>query len=226
MVSEATPVTAPAGKTTTKGPWRPGLSVPILVVANLFPLFGVLRLGWNASDILLLYWGENAIIGIWNLLKMSTAKGAGPAGPKLLFLLFFAVHYGFFMAVHYFFLVSFLSKGFGPPGFSLDLLRGVGPGLLVLFLSHGISFLANYIGRGEYLGASTARLVFQPYGRIVVMHLTIIFGAGLMMLTGQSIVLLVTLILFKTAVDGLSHLKERKKFGLVAARPPAAGLGT
>jgi len=219
-------VTAPIGKTTTKAPWRPGLSVLILVVANLFPLFGVLRLGWNAPDILLLYWGENAIIGIWNLLKMSTAKGAGPAGPKPLFLLFFAVHYGFFMAIHYFFLVSFLSKGFGPHGFSLDLLRGVRPGLLVLFLSHGISFFANYIGRGEYLGASTAHLVFQPYGRIVVMHLTIIFGAGLMMLTGQSVVLLGTLILLKIALDVMAHQRERQKFGFVAATPPAPGLGT
>ena len=43
------------------------LSVPILVMANLVPLAGVLLWGWDVFLILLLFWGENVIIGIFGI---------------------------------------------------------------------------------------------------------------------------------------------------------------
>ena len=44
-----------------------------LIVANLIPLFGVLFLGWSVWNILVIYWLENGIAGVINVLKMSTA---------------------------------------------------------------------------------------------------------------------------------------------------------
>jgi hypothetical protein len=48
--------------------------------------------------------------------------------------------------------------------------------LLGLFISHGISYRLNYIGRGEYLRTSVVRQMAAPYGRLVVLHITIILG--------------------------------------------------
>ena len=45
-------------------------SVVALVVANIFPILGVLFLGWSVGEIMLLYWAESAVIGIYNIGKM------------------------------------------------------------------------------------------------------------------------------------------------------------
>jgi hypothetical protein len=65
--------------------YRVGSSVGALValiVANLVPLVGVLWFGWNVWAILIIYWLENGIVGLFNVLKMGRASGPedGPAG--------------------------------------------------------------------------------------------------------------------------------------------------
>lgn len=45
-------------------------SAIVLTLANLVPLAGVLWLDWQVFDVLLLYWAENAIIGVINVLRM------------------------------------------------------------------------------------------------------------------------------------------------------------
>lgn len=49
-------------------------SVIMLIGANLIPVIGVVWWGWNTTDIVMLYWAENGIIGIFNILKMLTVK--------------------------------------------------------------------------------------------------------------------------------------------------------
>ena len=41
-----------------------------LIAANLAPVAGVVFLSWTIEDVLLLYWAESAIIGIYNLARM------------------------------------------------------------------------------------------------------------------------------------------------------------
>jgi hypothetical protein len=97
---------------------------------------------------------------------------------------------------------------FGPAG-------SVGPrtdvllwGTIALLISHVVSFFLNYIGRREYLTRSIAVQMFAPYVRVVVLHLTILFGALMTFLLGQPIGALVVLILLKTALDLRLHLRE------------------
>ncbi|MEM9657809.1 MAG: DUF6498-containing protein, partial [Planctomycetota bacterium] len=45
-------------------------SVIALVVANVVPLFGVLLFDWSVFAVMALYWSENVIIGVINVLKM------------------------------------------------------------------------------------------------------------------------------------------------------------
>jgi hypothetical protein len=88
---------------------------------------------------------------------------------------------------------------------------------VALFISHGASFLFNYLGRREYLTASPMRQMGAPYARVVVLHLTIIFGAFVVAFLGAPIGALLVLVVLKTAFDLGLHLREHR-----AAGPPVA----
>ena len=91
-------------------------SVWILVVANLLPLVGVFFFGWDARLILFIYWGENLVVGLLNVLKMVCIRGGvGENSTKLFMIPFFMVHFGGFCAVHGVFLVVLTSE-FGSGG--------------------------------------------------------------------------------------------------------------
>ena len=75
----------------------------VLVLVNLIPLFGTLFLGWNAYDIIFLYWFENIVVGFYTVLKMSHARGEtatsvdtnlGQLKAKPAVIRFFILHYG------------------------------------------------------------------------------------------------------------------------------------
>ena len=82
-------------------------------------------------------------------------------------------------------------------------------GAIVLFLSHGASFLFNYVGRGEYLTKSPMSQMGAPYARVVILHLTIIFGTFVVIALGTPIGALLLLVVLKTAFDLTLHLRER-----------------
>src|SRR6185503_5564408 len=86
-------------------PWQ-RTSLGALVIANMVPLLGVLALDWDLYGVMVLYWAENSIIGLYNVLKMLRVGGA-KAAPLAAF---FCVHYGIFMLVHFVFVRSM----FGP----------------------------------------------------------------------------------------------------------------
>ena len=88
--------------------------------------------------------------------------------------------------------------------------------LIGLFISHGLSYRLNYIGRGEYLRTTVARQMFAPYGRLVVLHVTIIFGAVLIGVTGAPAAAIVVLVLLKIALDLGLHLAEHRNAPTVA----------
>ena len=93
-------------------------AVVALVVANAIPLAGVLFLGWSVWTILILYWLENGIVGVFNVLKMARAQGPDtadrraiaqnpvPSGSKLALIPFFVIHYGLFWFVHGIFVLT------------------------------------------------------------------------------------------------------------------------
>ncbi len=45
-------------------------SALVLIIANMIPLAGSAFLGWNLGDVMVLYWAESAIIGLFNLCKI------------------------------------------------------------------------------------------------------------------------------------------------------------
>jgi Family of unknown function (DUF6498) len=169
-----------------------------------------------------------AITRMFGALRIPTAARVGLA-------VFFVIHYGIFWLVHGIFvfaLPAFLGNGSsqcvagqpvfpsGTPGgfpggdvcssgpFGDIVWSNVGIAALALFLSHGASFLFNYIGAGEYITASPTRQMGAPYGRVVVLHLTILFGAFAVAFLGSPVGALLILVALKTAFDLGLHLRQ------------------
>ena len=213
------------------------LPLVALLIANALPVVGVLCFGWDAFAIVLLYWTENIVIGFYNVLKMAFVKMPHPGGHlgKLFMIPFFTVHYGGFTAVHGVFVLAFFqqdSGGFNPfpagdtwPFFLIFvqlLFNVIGQALMIvppnmlyaiaaLFFSHGVSFVYNYFYKGERNRTSLQKLMSQPYGRIVVLHIAVLIGGFLTMAIGSPVGVLLILVLLKTIVDVKLHLRERKK---------------
>ena len=200
----------------------------VLVLANLVPLAGVLLLDWQVFDILILYWAENVIIGVVNVLRMAVTG----ARDKWFLMPFFAIHYGIFCFGH---LMAILGV-FDPPGGSdavWQLFFGMTPAEVVrsplwiamsaIAISHLFSFFGNFIAGGEYRRTSAGTLMGRPYGRIVVLHVAVLFGAALVQWLGSPVVMLLVLIAAKTVLDLKLHASEREIFSMPAA---AAGTAT
>ena len=194
------------------------LSAAALVVSNLVPLAGVLFLGWHVLDILLLFWLENIVIGLINVLKMFCVAISHKENGNLALLPFFIVHYGIFAAVHGIFVCAlFAPPGSGamaaPLGFAVNYVLHA-PGMWVatasLFGSHLVSFLAHFIIGGEIRRTTLPNLMRQPYRRVILLHLTILAGGGLVEVTGAKKLGVAALVLIKTALDLTAHRKTHK----------------
>jgi len=189
----------------------------VLIAANLVPMLGVLFLGWEVFPILFLFWCENVVVGLFNVLRMAMCSGGDRMThwAKLFMIPFFCVHYGIFTAVHGTFLFGFFAAvHLGHDiGNAIDLLLKdyLFWALVALFLSHAVSFVVNYIGKQEYRRVTLEQLMALPYGRIVVLHVTILFGAFLFAFTGLPSVCLTLLVVLKIIVDLKAHQKEHHK---------------
>jgi hypothetical protein len=205
-------------------PRRPLLvSATALVAANLIPLTGVLAGGWRVFDVLLLFWAENVVIGLFNVARLLTLSVRGDLGAAGL-AAFFAVHYGIFTLVHGIFVVTLFGPAGASPFAMLALLAtpALAWPLAALLASHGVSFLANFILGGEMDRVTPGALMTAPYGRVVVLHVTIIFGGFAVEASGAPILALALLVALKIGVDLSAHLAEHRRLGAPRPAPRSA----
>ena len=188
------------------------LALLALIAANLAPLFGVLFAGWNLAEVMVLFWAESAVIGFYTLLKMAVV-GKWLA---IFYGMFLAGHFGGFMAIHFLFIHQLFVRGLHARGAEpgamealTQLFTPLWPALLALFVSHGISFALNFLGRREHQRTTVQKLMAAPYGRIVMMQFTLIFGGWVVMLLNNPLPALVLLIALKVAADLRAHYRER-----------------
>ena len=208
------------------------LSMPALIGANLIPLAGILLFSWDVKFIVILYWLENLVAGFYNILKMVLVK-PGQDGTNLgkVFLIpFFCLHYGGFCAVHGMILTAIFKIGsghspidtggtwWGPLVFLEMLVQVIARiwqnrppemiwAIIGLTISHGISFIENFIIGREYRAASLREQMHRPYQRIVIMHLTIIAGGFFVMRLNSPMPLMAALVLLKITFDIHLHRK-------------------
>ena len=106
------------------------------------------------------------------------------------FILFFMVHYGFFIFIQISIFLQVADIGnlaFGPAAFFkfithvADYLSPATEQLLLLFIvSYGIVVLKDFVFNGAYKTASIGTLMFAPYARIFVQQFCVIIGAFLL----------------------------------------------
>jgi hypothetical protein len=194
-------------------------SVYTLLGVNTLPLLGVLFWGWSLVDILFLYWAETAVIGFYSILKVLLLRDNERGWiiilvkfMRILGSVLFVIHLGGFIAgegiVLYFVGREFLGLKQSP----LELLHVTRYVLASLFLSHGYSFVSNFLIKSKRNVEKGKDPMFEPYRRVVIIHLALSFGMGFVIFYGQSLALLVILIVLKTVVDLWTHLRERKRY--------------
>jgi hypothetical protein len=221
-------------------PRAPLLSSLSLVVGNLLPVWAVWAGHMSVGDVFVVYWIENLAYWAITIVKVRTARGVpGPSAARtrlngrpidpdrpepLAF--FFALHYGIFTIVHgvFAFVMAFMAGGELHPGSWL--LAG-----LALGLSHLGSLWLNWFEGGERLRVSASTAMWQPYPRMLVLHVGIILGFGLAMdAVGsadtpsglQQLAPVLLLLGLKTVVDLALHLWERRRGAVPTATVDAA----
>jgi hypothetical protein len=197
------------------------VSAGVLLAANLIPVAGVLLGGWSVFALIVLFWMENVIVGVFFVLRMLLADPRDPVlwAGKLFMVPFFCFHYGMFTAIH----GSFVFGLFGGKDYDtigLDVVQpalravadvGLWLPLAALLASHGFSFLWNYLWRGEFRRAQLMRLMVKPYGRVVVLHVGIILGGIATLALGSPLWALLVLLAMKIGLDLKAHLKEHSQ---------------
>lgn len=212
---------------------RRSAAAAALVIANLAIAAIVLARDWAYYAVLIAFWLELLIIGFYNIGRIITVFLAGNpfgtrvglgAGTRLLGALlaagFFAVKYGSITLGAGLWVLgapTILSpESVDRTASLLAGLQSVGPGLgiaaLTLFISHGVSFGLNFIGRGEYRQARILGLLFWPYARVMG-TVAVLFGAyvaatglpGLERATTFILVLLATKLVLDLVTHWLEH---------------------
>jgi len=223
-------------------------STASLIGANLTPLVGVLFFGWDAATILVLYWAENLIVGFYSILRTVLAsvqpEPAATHLSKLFLVPLFCIHFGGFCAVHGVFVLHFFypeakvdDLGWPGPLFifgdgvsvARHLAENMPAGaiwtLAILFVSHGVSFVENYLLGGERRRTNPAEQMFRPYTRVFILHVTIIFGAFAAMLLGTPVALVAILVLIKLCLDLYFHRRSHRSAGQGPRAPAWASSG-
>ena len=205
-----------------------------LLIANLLPVVGVWFFNWSPQEVFLVYCLETIIIGGFTLIKMlitgliikkdewQTTGGSTTKQPFWFFMLFFLLHYGFFVAVQMgmFFAVSGIGDQYGITisnffsKWASMLTNNAYIMLGVFIVSYGIRLTTDFILTRDYKTSSLGYLMFQPYGRIFVQQVTVILGSMLLSFgAGKIFILIFALIkiFFEVFIDFDRLIKKAAK---------------
>ncbi len=209
-----------------------------LFAVNLFPLLGVLFLGWSVGQIILAYWTEVVIAGLFAVLKMAKAPFLWPphsdvhvSSPipitKATMIPLFVFSYGI-GSIMTFGMITGMREA---PGMwsqtesSAVSLKEIIVVMLICASVTSISYMSSYmryfIKEKEYLDASVVGEMGLPGTRLVLLCTTMIAGLAFTFVLESSLILLIILISLKFAFDLRLYLgkhdllSQRLKYNLV-----------
>jgi hypothetical protein len=189
--------------------------------------WGVLALDWSVFTVMALFWFENVVIGAFNVLKMLTTgvrNGAGGVLGAVATAAFFTLHYGLFTLVHGVFVVML----FGLPELGRGAMDGgpIGPvsalverlvldrdgwwAMAAIVAAHGVGYV-KWAAATRELPTPLKDLMAAPYGRIVVLHLTLIAGGFLIMMLHTPVAGVLLLVALKLGYDLLTLGRDRRR---------------
>lgn len=217
-----------------------GMAIAAAVGSALVVAAGLLWADWPVFAVMVLYWAENVLVGLANVVRMLIAGARqGPVAllGSLFMVAFFCVHYGLFTTVHGVFVLHLFGPQAGDDAAGgAGLLTALGVlatrfaddrWLQLALLMTTVLVLIDTLrwavaSRTESQGNDIPTLMIAPYGRIVVLHVTLIVGGALvaaLQLPSAAALLLVAL---KLGFDVMRL--SRGSAGLSAARRHGAGM--
>lgn len=215
------------------------LTYLMIVGGNSFALIGVLLWGWEMFDIFYLYWTVNVITGFVTIIRMLySASWSGLSRlPSIIFsIAFFGIHYGMFTLVHGIIMTQIMQPDI------FDQLTHASTGLLgefymlyqlpsaldmagFAYIFAGILFIECVFGIQKIYDDRKKKqdaraIMFSPYGRIIILHLTILFGGLISSILGHSIFTLIMFVALKTFADIYSFRSRASNDDEADARSP------
>ena len=181
----------------------PAAALSVLAL-NLVPVFGVLVLGWSAAQILMLFSAENVLIGVAALVRVLTATGNGTKTVGRLGLgLFFLIHYGMFCAGHGVMAAALVVLPGGDAGVIARTFEGrdfqISVAITAVLLLVGL--VRDWWISGDWRRFGPRDEMGRPYGRVLILHFTLIFGAGALTLLEAPAGAVLVLCLAKAAAE-------------------------
>lgn len=183
-----------------------------LILINLVPVAGVWFNRWSATDVFIVYCLESVIAGLYNVLMMLVTTQIKKKDvwqndnyramvSGYWFIVFFIVHYGFFIWIQmgiFLDVSGYKNHAFGftsVADFFIHLGENIPPAiqwiLLLFIVSYGITVLKNFILTGAYKTASLGTLMFAPYARIFVQQFCVILGSFFLQFGAGAIFILI-----------------------------------
>jgi hypothetical protein len=181
----------------------------LLIAALLVPVYGVLFLEWEPRKIFFIYCLESLLIGLFTLIKMGITTSVKKKdiwennGSKTMmhgsfFMLFFFVHYGFFMAIQIFIFSKTMSlngKEMTITDFLLHWPAYIGNegyiALGIFVLAYGAKQMTEFVLSGQYKTVSLSSIMFEPYLRVFIQQFTVILGSFFLLFNAGKLFILV-----------------------------------
>lgn len=194
-------------------------SLWMLIFSNLFTVVIAVREGWSLPNLMLVYWFQSVIIGIFNFIRILQLREfstddfyinnkpvEATESTKKFTAFFFLIHYGLFHLFYLVFLMMFFDGGVLATDTTItkDIIY-VLPAVLIFFGNHLYSYIYNRPKDSAKQNIGT--LMFYPYARVLPMHITIILGAIFINKFNGSILIL--FLGLKTLADVIAHFLER-----------------
>lgn len=201
----------------------------ILILANCIPLVGILFFDWSLFNLLIGYWLETGVIGVYIFIKsiyiykitseaVFLVNGFGIIGTS-----------GGFMFGHFIGIMALFSLVPGGDGWTgLNLFSQSSTQLLTMLItlsiSHGYSFFYNFIGKDEktsiikfinHDGANSPKvgdiILGDFFTRIFLTQFIVIIGGVIIALTKTTIYLSIIFIAAKTIIDLALHIWRHRQ---------------
>ena len=189
----------------------------ILAAGNLVPLAGVLFFGWQAPEILAMYWIETGVVGLVNILKIRRSVSLGPegggeqriergegaggwvlaigwAGTYLLFWVILGIFVGQVVGGTFY-------EGASATGWTGVSATVVAAGTLSLVASQLFAYYRDYVRGRRYLTVTPLELLRTPFARIFALLGTITVGGVGIALLGASVGLIAVMVVAKTGAE-------------------------
>jgi len=181
-----------------------------LISANVIPLLGAYFLNWQLAEIVILYWAETLILLFYHSVRNIAVS------PIMGFFqsIFNCVHIIMFAAIHFAFIWNIFVLGFWIPTAEKDeslatvfnYLIHLWPALVALFASHGYSLFLHFFQNPN--AEKVPLKALSLFVRIIIMHIVVIFGGILALLTNSHWTTLLLLVSLKTIADAKAHSKQ------------------